>query len=147
MDAQLTFCYDRIGDILWIEKCQPYQGQDSDDIENLVVARLNPDTDEVEGLDVLFASTRILSHRPFRLNIPIAPGAINDWPAAPEFDCLVDPGSEWLTVPEAAVVGMELDTRPPKFPTYPGDRPADVSRFELEIDPRRRRQNKHNREP
>lgn len=147
MDAQLTFCYDRIGDILWIEKCQPYQGQDSDDIENLVVARLNPDTDEVEGFDVLFASTRILSHRPFRLNIPIAPGVINDRPAAPEFDCLVDPGSEWLTVPEAAVVGMGLDTRPPKFPTYPGNRPADVSRFELEIDPRRRRQNKHNREP
>ena len=28
---------------------------------------------------------------------------------------------------------MELDTRPPQFPAYPGNRPADASRFELRI--------------
>jgi hypothetical protein len=134
MDTQLTFCYDRIGDILWIGKCQSYRGQDSDDIENMVVARLNPDTNEVEGFEVLFASTRILSYDPFRLNIPVAPGTINGWPAAPEFNCLVASDSEWLTVPQAAVVGMELDVRPPQRPTYPGNRPADISRFELTID-------------
>ena len=59
---------------------------------------------------------------------------------------LVRWSKEWLTVPEAAVVGMELDIKLPKFPTYPGNRPADASRFELGIAPRRRRLNKHNRE-
>ena len=134
MGTKLTFQYDRIGDILCIEKCRPYLGQDSDDIEDLAIAKLNPDTEEVESLEILFASGRILSHRPFRLNIPVAPGTINGWPAAAEFDCLVAPGSEWLTVPHSAVVGMELDVRPPQRPTYPGNRPADVSRFELTID-------------
>ena len=134
METKLVFQYDRIGDILSVEICRPYPSQDSDDIEDMVVARLNPHTETVESIDVLFTSTRIVSHNPFRLNVPVAPGEINGWPAAPEFDFLVEPGSEWLTVPRAAVLGMELDTRPPKFPTYPGNRPADISRFELTID-------------
>ena len=134
MGTKLTFQYDRIGDILRIEKCRPYLGQDSDDIQDLAIPKLNPDTEEVESLEILFASNRILSHRPFRLNIPVAPGAINGRPAAPEFDCLIEPGSKWLTVPHSAVVGMELDVRPPQRPTYPGDRPANISRFELTID-------------
>ena len=134
MEANLTFEYDRIGDILSVDVCPPYREQDSDEIDDSVVARLHPQTDIVESIDILFLSTHILSHNPFRLNIPVAPGAINGWPAAPEFDCLVEPGSNWLTVPQAAVIGMELDTRPPQRPTYPGNRPADISRFELTID-------------
>ena len=134
MESKLTFQYDRIGDILSIGIRPPYLGQDSDEIYDSVVARLHPQTDLVESIDILFLSTQILSQDPFRLKIPVTAGAIDDWPAAPEFACLVDPGSEWLTVPAAAVVGMELDTRPPKFPTYPGNRPADVSRFEMRID-------------
>lgn len=134
MDTLVSFAYDRIGDILFVEKCRPYPEQDSDDIEDMVIARFNPHSDEVESFEVLFVSGRVVSHDPFRLNIPVSPGAINGWPVPREFDCLVEPGSEWLTVPQAAVAGMELDTRPPKFPTYPGNRPADVSRFELTID-------------
>ncbi|MCE2499756.1 MAG: hypothetical protein J4G13_02710 [Dehalococcoidia bacterium] len=134
MDKKLIFEYDRIGDILLIRKCHPYRGQETDEIDDSVLAKLHPQTDVVECVHILFLSTHILSHNPFRLNIPIVSGAINGWPAAPEFNCLVDPGSEWLTVPRAAVLGMELDTRPPKFPTYPGNRPADVNRFELTID-------------
>ena len=134
MGANLTFQYDRIGDILSIEIRRPYRGQDSDEIADSVVARLHPQTDIVEIIDILFLSTHILSRDPFRLDVPVAPGAINGWPAAPEFDCLVAPGSEWLTVPHSAVVGMELDVRPPQRPTYPGNRPADISRFELTID-------------
>ncbi len=134
MEANLTFEYDRIGDILSVEIRPPYPGQDSDEIDDSVVARLHPQTDIVESIDILFLSTHILSHNPFRLNIPVAPGTINGWPAAPEFDCLVVSGSEWLTVPHSAVVGLELDVRPPQRPTYPGNRPADISRFELTID-------------
>ena len=134
MAAKLIFEYDRIGDILFIGKCRPYRGQETDEIYDSVVARLHAQTDVVESILILFLSTHILGLDPFRLDVPVASGAISDWPAAPEFDSLVDPGSEWLTVPEAAVVGMELDTRPPQRPTYPGNRPADVSRFELTID-------------
>ena len=133
MAAQLTFTYDRIGDILFVGKCRPYREQDSDDIEDMVVARFNPHTDEVESFEVLFVSRRITSYDPFQMDIPVAAGAINDQPVPPEFNCLVQPGSKWLTLPQAAVVGMELDTRPPKFPTYPGNRSADVSRFELQL--------------
>ena len=138
MGANLTFQYDRIGDILTIEIRPPYRGQDSDEIGDSVVARFHPRTDIVEGIEVLFLSAHILSHDPFRLDVAVAPGAINGWPAAPEFDCLVQPDSEWLTLPGAAVSGMELDTRPPRFPTYPGNRPADISRFALAIGDARR---------
>ena len=137
MATKLIFEYDRIGDSLFIGKCRPYRGQDTDEIADSVVAKFHPSSDVVESVEILFLSTHI-SHRgtsrTLQLDVPMVPGAINGWPAAPEFDCLVQPGSKWLTVPQAAVVGMELDTRPPKFPTYPGNRPADVSRFELTID-------------
>ena len=88
----------------------------------------------MESIEVLFLSAHVLGCDPFRLDVPVAPGAINGWPAAPEFGYLVEPGSKWLTVPRAAVIGMELDVRPPQRPTYPGNRPADVSSFELTID-------------
>ena len=133
MESNLTFQYDRIGDILSIEICRPYRGQETDEIADSVIAELNPQTDVVECVHIMFLSTQILSHDPFRLNIPVSPGAINGWPAAPEFNCLIDSSSEWLTVPRAAVIGMELDTRPPQRHTYPGNRPADVSRFELQL--------------
>lgn len=138
MGANLTFQYDRIGDILTIEIRPPYREQDSDEIGDSVVARFHPRTDIVEGIEVLFLATHIVSQAPFRLDVAVAPGAINGWPAAPEFDCLVQPDSEWLTLPGAAVSGMELDTRPPKRPTYPGNRPADISRFEFAIGGARR---------
>ncbi len=134
METSLTFQYDRIGDILNIEIRPPYQDQESEEIDDSVIARFHPQTDMVESIEILFLSTHILGDDPFRLNIPITPGAINGWPAAPEFNCLVQPDSNWLTVPKAAIIGMELDTRPPRFPTYPGNRPADISRFEMAID-------------
>ena len=138
MGANLTFQYDRIGDILTIEIRPPYRGQDSDEIGDSVVARFHPRAGIVEGIEILFLATHLVSLDPFRLDVAVAPGAINGWPAAPEFDCLVQPGSKWLTLPRAAVSGMELDTRPPRFPTYPGNRPADISRFELAVGGARR---------
>ena len=134
MATKLIFEYDRIGDILSIGKCPRYRGQDTDEIGDGVVARPHPQTDVVENLDVLFTSTHILTHNPFRLDIPIAGGAICGHPAAAEFGCLAQPGSKWLTLPSAAIAALELDTRPPRFPTYPGDKPADVSRCELAIE-------------
>jgi uncharacterized protein YuzE len=59
MDAKLTFRYDRVGDILYVETRPPSAEQDSDELGDDVVARLNPSTGEVEGLELLFFSTRL----------------------------------------------------------------------------------------
>lgn len=60
MDAKLRFRYDREGDILYIDKRPPYAEQESEELGDDVVARLNPKTGEIETLEVLFFSTRLL---------------------------------------------------------------------------------------
>ena len=60
MDARLRFRYDREADILHIDKCPPYAEQESEELGDEVIARLNPDTNEVENVEVLFFSTRLL---------------------------------------------------------------------------------------
>jgi Protein of unknown function (DUF2283) len=69
MGASLTFKYDREGDILHIDTCLPYAEQESEELGDEVVARLNPATGEVENLEVLFFSTRLLRSELF--NLPI----------------------------------------------------------------------------
>lgn len=63
MEAKLTFKYDRQGDILYINKMPPYAEQDSEELGDEVIARLNPKTGEIENLEVLFFSTRLLRSR------------------------------------------------------------------------------------
>jgi uncharacterized protein YuzE len=58
--AKLTFKYDREADVLHIDKCPPYAEQDSEELGDEVIARLNRQTGEVENLEVLFFSTRLL---------------------------------------------------------------------------------------
>jgi uncharacterized protein YuzE len=58
--AKLTFKYDREADVLHIDKCPPYAEQESEELGDEVIARLNPQTGEVENLEVLFFSTRLL---------------------------------------------------------------------------------------
>ncbi len=60
MTEGLTMTYDREGDILHIDKMPPYAGQDSEELSDDIIARLNPNTREVENLEVLFFSTRLL---------------------------------------------------------------------------------------
>lgn len=60
MGAKLTFKYDRDADILHIDKCPPYSEQESEEIGDDVIARLNPKTGEIESMEVLFFSTRLL---------------------------------------------------------------------------------------
>jgi uncharacterized protein DUF2283 len=69
MGAKLTFRYDREADILHIDKCSPYPEQESEELGDDIIARLNPDTDEVENLDVLFFSTRLLRQELFELPV------------------------------------------------------------------------------
>jgi uncharacterized protein YuzE len=69
MGAKLTFKYDRDGDILHIDKCAPYPEQESEELGDEVIARLNPGTGEIENLEVLFFSTRLLRGDLFELPV------------------------------------------------------------------------------
>ena len=69
MASKLTFQYDRQGDILYINKRPAYAEQESEELGDDVIARLNPDTGEIENLEVLFFSTRLLRSNLFELPI------------------------------------------------------------------------------
>lgn len=69
MGEKLTFQYDRDADILYISKCPPYAEQESEELGDEVVARLNPNTGEVESVEVMFFSTRLLRKDLFELPV------------------------------------------------------------------------------
>jgi uncharacterized protein YuzE len=69
MEEKMIFKYDREADILYINKRAPYAEQDSEEVGDDVIARFNPDTGEVENIEVLFFSTRLL--RSHIIEIPV----------------------------------------------------------------------------
>jgi hypothetical protein len=70
MDAHLMIEYDREGDILTVSTRAPYQEQESEEIDDGVVVRLNPETGDVEQVEILFFSTQLL--RSTLLDLPLA---------------------------------------------------------------------------
>ena len=60
MAKNLTIRYDKVGDILFIDRVAPYAEQDSDQIEEDVVIRFNPVTRNVETLEILFFSDTVI---------------------------------------------------------------------------------------
>ena len=69
MDKKLTFSYDREADILHISNLAPYPEQESEELGDDVIARLNPTTGHVEDLEILFFSTRLLRSDLFELPV------------------------------------------------------------------------------
>jgi hypothetical protein len=69
MGAKLSFKYDRDADIRHIDKRSPYPEQQSEELGDEVIAGLNPNMGEVENLEVLFFSTRLLRSELFELAI------------------------------------------------------------------------------
>ena len=69
MEATLSFKYDREGDILYIDKVPPYAEQETEELGDDVIARMNPTTGEIENLEVLFFSTRLLRSDLFSLPV------------------------------------------------------------------------------
>ena len=45
---------------LHYESCRPYAEQDSDELDDEIIARSNPETGQVESLEILFFSRRLL---------------------------------------------------------------------------------------
>ena len=52
-----------------IDNCAPYAAQESEELGDDVIARLNPTTRGVENLEVLFFSTRLLRSEFFELPV------------------------------------------------------------------------------
>ena len=69
MVGKLTFQYDREGDILHIGSHPAHAAQETDELGDDVIARINPETGDVESLQVLFFSTRLLRSDFFELPI------------------------------------------------------------------------------
>lgn len=69
METRLSFRYDREADILHIDKCLPYAAQESEELGDEVIARINPETNDIENLEVLFFSTRLLRNELFHLPV------------------------------------------------------------------------------
>jgi uncharacterized protein YuzE len=58
MAQNLTFQYDREADILYINTVTPYAAQESDELGDEIIARLNPQTGQIENLEVLFGTVQ-----------------------------------------------------------------------------------------
>jgi hypothetical protein len=58
MDKKLMLRYAKVGDILYIDTCSPYAAQESEELDNEMIARLNPISGNVENLEILFFSQR-----------------------------------------------------------------------------------------
>ena len=69
MEKKLTFQYDREGDILYINKRPPTSEQESEELGDGVIARLNKTTGEIENIEVLFFSTRLFRNDLFELPV------------------------------------------------------------------------------
>lgn len=65
----LRFNYDREADILYIDTLAPYATQESDELGDDVIARLNADTGEIENLEVLAFWTRLTEREWFHLPV------------------------------------------------------------------------------
>jgi hypothetical protein len=70
MVEKLDFQYDQVGDIFYINKCVSYAEQESEEIGDKMIARLNPVSGEVENLEILFFSKRLLN-ADFLLELPV----------------------------------------------------------------------------
>ncbi len=71
MVEKMTFQYDRESDILYINKCPPYAEQESEELGDEVIARMNPTTGDIENVEVLFFSTRLLRKDMFELPVVV----------------------------------------------------------------------------
>jgi len=67
MKSKLTIRYDKIGDILYLDQCSPYPEQRSEEIGDEIVARFNPESGNIENLEILFFSKRLESQTQFEL--------------------------------------------------------------------------------
>jgi hypothetical protein len=69
MDKKLTLEYDKPSDSLYIYSVMPYEEQDSTEVGDYTIARFNPETHELESVQLLFFSKRL--ERDKVLDLPV----------------------------------------------------------------------------
>ena len=69
MDERVSIHYDRTGDIRPIDLRPPYAAQECEEIGDEILARLNPQTNAIENLEILFFSKRLLAGETLKLNL------------------------------------------------------------------------------
>jgi uncharacterized protein YuzE len=58
MAAKLAVHYDRDADILYLTSRHPYPEQETEELGDDVICRVNPQTGDIESLEILFFSRR-----------------------------------------------------------------------------------------
>ena len=104
MGTQLTLKYSDAADVLCIVKCPSYVGQETEEIADLVIARMNPQTWEVEYLEILLLFRLLAKYG--KLSLPI--------------------DATFLTVDAEAPPGMALRCSPNAALTIGYDRKDDL---------------------
>ena len=74
MGEKLIIRYDQIGSFLFLEVCRPYAQQDSDMIDDAVVARFNLKTGELESVEVLFFESWLRMEGEIRIPVAVKLG-------------------------------------------------------------------------
>ncbi len=69
MASKLTLRYDRDADVLYITSRPPYPEQETEELGDDIIARLNPQSGHVESLEVLFFSKRLQRSDLFELPV------------------------------------------------------------------------------
>jgi uncharacterized protein YuzE len=69
MASKLTLRYDRDADVLHITSRPPYPEQETEELGDDIIARLNPQSGYVESLEVLFFSKRLQRSDLFELPV------------------------------------------------------------------------------
>jgi uncharacterized protein YuzE len=67
MEEKLTFKYDREADILYINRRPPYHEQESEELGDDIIVRINSESGELENVEILFFSTRLLRNDVFEV--------------------------------------------------------------------------------
>ena len=77
MASRVTFKYDALGDILYVDFVPPYAEQESDMIGDGVVARTNPATGRVENLELLWFMATLRGGE--SIDLPVDPDLTPMW--------------------------------------------------------------------
>ena len=132
MGENLIIRFDKIGDFLFIERCHPYAEQDSDMIDDAVVARFSLTTGEMESVEVLFFDSWLKKEGAIRIPVSAAMRPANaallatDTPSASDstlairYDQPTDtlalelrstrPGQYWREICEGVSAGVSSET-------------------------------------
>ena len=77
MEEKLTFKYDREADILHVNRKPPYPEQESEELGDDIIVRINPKSGEVENIEILFFSTRLLRDDAFEIPVIFETPVVN----------------------------------------------------------------------